>query len=69
MTNLEKVVDVLVRRDKMERDEAMEYCREVALEMNHQLGLGNFQTTEDIFMSEFGLEPDYLNDFIIDFLT
>lgn len=52
---MEKIIDILMVRDDMTRDEALNLIQEVKDMM---------EECEDIFMSELGLEPDYIPGFI-----
>lgn len=50
-----RVVDILMKRDGLDEDEAIKQvrgCRELMLETGD----------EDVIMDELGLEPDYLID-------
>jgi len=61
---MNRIQEVLMRRDDMTEYEAaieMDYVRE---EMMSIIETGNFESAEDFFMDNLGLEMDYFDDLI-----
>jgi len=61
---MKSVLEILMERDGMSREDAMDLIKEVAVDVNHYLGLNEPIKAENCFMEAFGLEPDYMEDFI-----
>lgn len=64
MNGINRVVDILMRRDRMSRDEAedlVNYVRELCEEA---IQGGDFFEVDDILADELGLEPDYIFDIL-----
>lgn len=57
---METIIKILMKRDKMTRNEAKVLVDEVYEEINYCLEQGDYDGAEDLVMSELGLEPDYL---------
>ena len=55
-----EVIQILMDRDGMTEDEAKELIREVRSMVMEAIERGDFIEAEEIFMSELGLEPDYI---------
>lgn len=58
------LVELLMRRDHLSREEATEMlftCRE---DINRAVEEGNYSEVDDIIMLDLGLEPDYLYDIL-----
>ena len=49
-----------MKRDKMTRNEAKALVDETYEEINFYLERGDYDSAEDLVMSDLGLEPDYL---------
>lgn len=60
---MEKIIEILMRRDGNTRSEAEARCKEV----RDMLEDCNYdpEESEEIFMSEFGLEIDYMVEFLL----
>jgi hypothetical protein len=58
MSNDYEMVAILMARDGMSRDEVMENIND----FKEELASGDYYDAEELFMEEFGLEPDYLID-------
>jgi uncharacterized protein (DUF433 family) len=56
---MEKIVDILMKRDGLTKQEAIELMEETKQEM-----MNNMDEAEDIFMEYLGLEMDYIFDFL-----
>lgn len=61
---MKKIIKILMERDGMEYDEAKELLNEVIHSMRDALKQNDIFEAEEIFTSELGLEPDYLEDII-----
>lgn len=62
---MNKVVEILMRRNGMTEEEAREevaYCTEL---MNEAIADGDFFEAEEIMLYNLGLEPDYIIDMLI----
>jgi len=59
----ETILQVLMRRDKLSAEEAMDVIQEAVKDFEQSLIEDNFADPEDIIASHFGLEPDYIFDF------
>lgn len=57
---MESIVSILMRRDGMSKKEAKDLVAETRSMMLDEIDLGNYMEAEEIFMSELGLEPDYM---------
>lgn len=58
------IVELLMRRDHISREEAVEMlftCRE---DINRAVEEGRYSEVDDIIMNDLGLEPDYLYDIL-----
>ena len=55
---------VLMQRDKMTREEAYSAKRELCEVINASLESGDFDEIEDYLLSQWGLEPDYMFEFL-----
>lgn len=57
---MKTLIEMLVKRDGMSREEAKELIRETRAEMYEALESGDYCEAEEIFCGNLGLEPDYL---------
>lgn len=62
---MNKIVDILMKRDGLTRDEAEQRVEETREMMNDAVDLGDYEEVEDIMCSELGLEMDYIFDILI----
>lgn len=63
---LPRIVDILVKRDKISKEEAEHRCQ-LAVEEARTMAADNNLTLsdlEDIIADNFGLEPDYVEDML-----
>ena len=60
----ETIKQILMRRDGMSSIEADELIAEAQEQFNEYLENGEVDYAEEICMDYFGLEPDYLDEFI-----
>lgn len=62
---MEKIKDILMRRDKLTEHEALDLIEEVKEQLEELLdGGGSLLEAEDIVRYELGLEPDYLEELL-----
>lgn len=62
---MEYIVDILVRRDGISKNEArdrVKYCMERL--QNEAVESGDYELATDIIADELGLEPDYMMDLL-----
>lgn len=57
---MEEVIQILMRRDDLTREEAIEEIKEFKQEANSLMKEGRFWEVEDLLIDYLGLEPDYL---------
>lgn len=62
---MEEVITILMRRDGISREEAIEAIEDCRDQINYFCARGDYATAEDTIMTELGLEPDYLFDILI----
>lgn len=60
---MNKVVEILMRRDGDSKQEATERVEQTRDELL-QLGTGSFEDSQNIIEENLGLEPDYLFDIL-----
>ena len=60
---MEEIVKILMKRDGMSREEALDLLEDVK-EMMEEVSYDP-EECENIFETELGLEPDYLVDFLL----
>ncbi len=61
---MNKVVEILIERDKMIKDEAVRLLIETREEIYEAMDAGEIDCVEDILMDNLGLEMDYLFDIL-----
>ena len=59
---MNKVVEILMRRDGLTESEASTWLSEVKSEIDEALASEEYSLVEDIVASELGLEMDYILD-------
>lgn len=62
---MSRIVDVLMKRDGLTKQEATERVQEVRQMIYEAVETGAFDEAEDIVMSELGLEMDYIDELIM----
>ena len=62
---MNKIVDILMRRDGVTKEEAKNTLEETREMINDAIASGNFDEVEDIMYSELGLEMDYIDEILI----
>jgi hypothetical protein len=62
---MKRVLSILMERDGMSREEAVELIREYKVEFNKILNNGgSYDEAQTLMEDYFGLEPDYIEDFV-----
>lgn len=56
----ERIVNILIKRDDFTREEAASLVDDVMEQVYDVLSTGDYSEAEEIWMSELGLEVDYL---------
>lgn len=62
---MDKIVDILMRRDGVTKEEAKNTLEETREMIDDAIASGNFDEVEDIMYSELGLEMDYIDEILI----
>lgn len=62
---MKEIVRILMRRDGMTENEAWDLVDECQREIEYALRDGNLNDLEDIIKDYLGLEPDYLDAFLL----
>lgn len=63
---MEKVLDILMKRDGLSKEEAEIVIDDVKNQIEEAIEEGRIFDVEEIILSELGLEPDYMEE-LIDF--
>lgn len=58
------LVELLMRRDHLTREEAIEMLFTCKEDLERAVSDGNYGDVDDIIMDDLGLEPDYLFDIL-----
>lgn len=58
------LVELLMRRDYLTREEAIEMLFTCKEDLERAVSDGNYSDVDDIIMVDLGLEPDYLFDIL-----
>jgi len=58
---MSKLVNVLMRRDGMTKEQAEQEVEEARAAMYEYIEDGDYEAAEDIMADFFGLEPDYID--------
>ena len=58
------LVELLMRRDYLTREEAIEMLFTCKEDLERAVSDGNYSDVDDIIMDDLGLEPDYLFDIL-----
>ena len=62
---MEPILDVLMERDGLTKEEAEELIREAKEDFHERLESGDLDGLEDICQEWFGLEPDYIEELFL----
>lgn len=58
------VIDILMERDKVTREEAQHTLDVVRAEVEDAIAVGDYDEVEEIIASELGLEMDYIDEIL-----
>lgn len=58
------LVELLMRRDQLTHEEAIEMLFTCKEDLERAVSDGNYNDVDDIIMDDLGLEPDYLFDIL-----
>lgn len=61
---METIKQILIQKDNMTSDAADAYIADAQQTFNYYLALGEIDCAENICQEYFGLEPDYLHEFM-----
>lgn len=61
---MESVKEVLMSRDKMSSEDADDLIAEFKEDLDHLVEIGSLEDAYDLVAEYFGLEPDYLEEFL-----
>ena len=61
---MNKVVEILMRRDGISEEEALEAIQDCREQMLYFCARGDYSMAEDCITEELGLEPDYIFDIL-----
>jgi len=62
---MERVLKILMERDDLSRDEAREQIADFEKELEEAIMSGDILEGEELLKLHFGLEPDFLTDFLL----
>lgn len=62
---MSRIIDILMKRDGVTKEEARNTLQETREMINDAIASGNFDEVEDIMYSELGLEMDYIDELIM----
>jgi len=62
---VDSVKSVLMQRDRISEAEADERIGEFKHDLENALEIGDYEAAEDLVLEHFGLEPDYLMEFLV----
>lgn len=60
MAGIDRIIKILMNRDDLSKEEAMEVVKETKEMVESAIRSGDYTAAEDIFMEELGLEIDYM---------
>jgi len=64
---METIKEVLMRRDGMDEDSAEQLIEEAKAQLEDYLAEGDMDSALDICQEFFGLEPDYIDELLMNF--
>lgn len=64
MCNINRIIDILMKRDNISKNEAIELINETRVEIYKSIDYNECISPDEILMDNLGLEPDYLFDII-----
>lgn len=63
---MNEIINILMRRDSISRNEAINIVEECIEELNGAVEHGDYNEAEDIVAANLGLEPDYLINLLME---
>lgn len=60
-----EVVEILMKRDGLTKDEAVKEVQDTQIAVEDALVIGDSDAVEDIIADYLGLEPDYIDAFLV----
>lgn len=61
---MNRVIEILMKRDGLSKEDAYDLVNEVRAEMQDAIACGDYNLAEEIIESDLGLEPDYIFDIL-----
>lgn len=61
---MSKIVEILMRRDNVTKEEAQHTLNVVKQEVQDAIAVGDYDEVEEIVASELGLEMDYIDEIL-----
>lgn len=65
MAGIDRIIKILMNRDDLSKEEAMEVVKETKEMVESAIRSGDYTAAEDIFMEELGLEIDYMVNLLL----
>jgi len=62
---MERVLKILMERDGESREDALDMIDNFKRDLREVIVTGDFEECEDLLALHFGVEPDYLIDFLL----
>lgn len=62
---MKKIIKILMERDGMTENEAKDMVQDVKQMVEHSIKQGDYEEAEEIFLSELGLEIDYMVNLLL----
>ena len=61
---MNRVIEILMKRDGLSKEDAYDLVNEVRAEMQDAIACGDYDLADEIIESDLGLEPDYIFDIL-----
>lgn len=65
MAGIDRIIKILMNRDDLSKEEAMEVVKETKEMVESAIRSGDYTAAEDIFQEELGLEIDYMVNLLL----
>ena len=65
MAGIDRIIKILMNRDDLSKEEAMEVAKETKEMVESAIRSGDYTAAEDIFQEELGLEIDYMVNLLL----
>ena len=62
---MKKIIKILMERDGLTEQEAKDMVQDVKQMVEHSIAQGDYEEAEEIFLSELGLEIDYMVNLLL----